>query len=205
MAIDTGPNISARAVKELRDRTGAGMMECKNALREANGEMEAAIDLLRARGAAKAAKRAGREATEGVIGSYVHLGGKIGVLVEVACETDFVAKNEAFQKLARELAMHIAAASPVAVSREDVPEEVVERERGVFSEQMKDSDKPEAIREKIIAGKLEKFYAEAALLEQPFLIDPESKQTVGERVTAVSGQTGEKIEVRRFVRYALGE
>lgn len=205
MAIDTGPNISARAVKELRDRTGAGMMECKNALREANGEMEAAIDLLRARGAAKAAKRAGREATEGVIGSYVHLGGKIGVLVEVACETDFVAKNEAFQKLARELAMHIAAASPVAVSREDVPEEVVERERGVFSEQMKDSDKPEAIREKIIAGKLEKFYAEAALLEQPFLIDPESKQTVGERVTAVSGQTGEKIEIRRFVRYALGE
>ncbi|CAN5168250.1 translation elongation factor Ts [soil metagenome] len=205
MAIDTGPNISAGAVKELRDRTGAGMMECKNALREANGEMEAAIDLLRARGAAKAAKRAGREATEGVIGSYVHLGGKIGVLVEVACETDFVAKNEAFQKLARELAMHIAAASPVSVSREDVPEEVVERERGVFREQMKDSDKPEAIRARIIAGKLEKFYAEAALLEQPFLIDPESKQTVGERVTEVSGQTGEKIEIRRFVRYALGE
>lgn len=205
MATDTGTNISAQAVKELRDRTGAGMMECKNALREADGEMEAAIDLLRARGAAKAAKRAWREATEGAIASYVHLGGKIGVLVEVACETDFVAKNEAFQKLARELAMHIAAASPVAVGREDVAEAVVERERGVFREQMKDADKPEAIREKIIAGKLEKFYAEAALLEQPFLIDPESKQTVGERITEVSAQTGEKIEVRRFTRYALGE
>lgn len=196
-------SISAKDVKELRDRTGAGMMECKGALTEANGDMEGAIDILRARGAAKAAKRATREATEGAIGSYVHMGGKIGVLVEVACETDFVAKNEEFQKLVREIAMHIAAANPAALNREDVPADAVERERAVYREQMKESGKPEGIWDKIIDGKMEKFYAESALLEQPFIKNPD--QTVSQMITEASSKTGEKIEVRRFARYALGE
>lgn len=195
--------ISAQAVKELRDRTGAGMMECKAALQETNGDMEAAIDILRARGAAKAAKRAAREASEGAVGSYIHMGGRIGVLVEVNCETDFVARNEEFQKLVRDLAMHIAAANPVAVRREDVPVEVIERERAVYREQMKESGKPEQIWDKIIDGKLEKFFAESALLEQPFVKNPD--QTVGQLITEVSAKTGENIVVRRFTRYALGE
>jgi elongation factor Ts len=195
--------ISAKDVKELRDRTGAGMMECKGALTEANGDMEAAIDILRAKGAAKAAKRADREAREGVVGTYIHMGGKIGVLVEVNCETDFVAKTEAFQQIVKDIAMHIAAASPVAIRREDFPAELVERERGVYREQMRESGKPEAIWDKIVDGKLEKFYAEQALLEQPFVKNPDV--TVRQLITEVSGKTGEKIEVRRFTRYALGE
>ena len=195
--------ISAKAVKELRDRTGAGMMECKNALTEAKGDMEGAIDLLRARGAAKAAKRAEREAKEGSVGSYIHMGGRIGVLVELGCETDFVARNDAFQQLVRDIAMHIAAANPVALRREDFPAELVERERGVYREQMRESGKPEHIWDKIVDGKLEKFYAEQALLEQPFVKNPDI--TVGQLVTEVASKTGEKIEVRRFTRYALGE
>jgi elongation factor Ts len=195
-------SISAKDVKELRDRTGAGMMECKAALTEAGGDMEKAIDLLRARGAAKAAKRAERETTEGAVGAYVHMGGKIGVLLEVGCETDFVAKTDDFQKLVRDIAMHVAAANPEAVRREDIPADAVERERAVYREQMKESGKPEQIWDKIIDGKLEKFYAESALLEQPFV--KESDITVGELVTRVSAKTGEKIEVRRFTRYALG-
>ena len=195
--------ISAKDVKELRDRTGAGMMECKGALAEAGGDMERAIDILRAKGAAKAAKRAERETKEGAIGSYIHMGGKIGVLVEVGCETDFVARNEEFQKLVRDIAMHVAAASPVAVRREDFPADMLERERGVYREQMKESGKPEHIWDKIIDGKVEKFYAEQALLEQPFVKDPEI--TVGELITRASAKTGEKVEVRRFARFALGE
>jgi elongation factor Ts len=195
--------ISAKDVKELRDRTGAGMMECKGALTEAKGDKEAAIDILRARGAAKAAKRAEREAKEGSIGSYIHMGGRIGVLVEVGCETDFVARNDAFQQLVRDIAMHIAAASPVALRREDFPAELVERERNVYREQMRESGKPENIWDKIVDGKMEKFYAEQALLEQPFVKNPDI--TVGQLVTEVSSKTGEKIEVRRFTRYALGE
>jgi elongation factor Ts len=195
--------IAAKDVKELRDRTGAGMMECKSALEETGGDMEKAIDTLRARGAAKAAKRAGREATEGTITSYIHMGGKIGVLVEVNCETDFVAKTDDFQRLAREIAMHIAAANPVSISREHIPADVVERERGVYREQMRESGKPEHIWDKIVDGKLEKFYAESALLEQPFVKNPD--QTVRELLTEVSARTGEKIEVRRFTRFALGE
>lgn len=195
--------ISAQAVKELRDRTAAGMMECKNALMESGGDMEAAIDILRARGAAKAAKRADREARDGVIGSYIHMGGKIGVLVEVNCETDFVAKTDAFQQLVRDVAMHIAAANPVAIRREDFPQELVERERGVYREQMRESGKPEKIWDKIVDGKLEKFFADQALLEQPFVKNPDV--TVGALITEVSGKTGEKIDVRRFTRYALGE
>lgn len=195
--------ITAKQVKELRDRTGAGMMECKNALTETGGDIEAAIDLLRARGAAKAAKRAGKDAAEGVIGSYVHLGGKIGVLVEVNCETDFVARNDDFQQLVRDVAMHIAAASPVAVSRDDIAADAAERERAVYREQMKESGKPEHIWDKIVDGKMEKFFAESTLLEQPFVKNPD--QTVGEMITAAAAKTGEKIEVRRFTRYGLGD
>ncbi|HEX2189119.1 MAG TPA: translation elongation factor Ts [Longimicrobiaceae bacterium] len=195
--------ISAKDVKELRDRTGAGMMECKNALVEAKGDKEAAIDILRARGAAKAAKRAERETREGAVGSYIHMGGRIGVLVEVGCETDFVARNDAFQALVRDVAMHIAAASPVAIRREDFPADLVERERNVYREQVRESGKPEQIWDKIVEGKMEKFYAEQALLEQPFVKNPDI--TVGQLVTEVSSKTGEKMEVRRFTRYALGE
>jgi elongation factor Ts len=195
--------IAAKDVKELRERTGVGMMECKGALEEAGGDMEKAIDLLRARGAAKAAKRSTREASEGVIGSYVHMGGKIGVLVEVNCETDFVARNDAFQQLVRDIGMHIAAASPSAVRREDISPELVDRERAVYREQMKESGKPEQIWDKIIDGKLEKFYAESALLEQPFVKNPD--QTVAQLITDVGAKMGENIVVRRFTRYALGE
>ena len=194
--------IAAKDVKELRERTGVGMMECKGALEEAGGDMEKAIDLLRARGAAKAAKRSTREASEGVIGSYVHMGGKIGVLVEVNCETDFVARNDAFQQLVRDIGMHIAAASPSAVRREDISSELVERERAVYMEQMKESGKPEKIWDKIVEGKLEKFYAESALLEQPFVKNPD--QTVAQLITDVGAKMGENIVVRRFTRYELG-
>ena len=195
--------ISAKDVKELRDRTGAGMMECKSALADSNGDMEAAIDLLRAKGAAKAAKRSAREASEGAIGSYIHMGGKIGVMVEVNCETDFVARNDAFQQLVRDIAMHVAASNPTAVRREEIAPDVVERERGVYREQMKESGKPEKIWDKIIEGKLDKFFQESALMEQPFVKNPD--QTVGELITEVSAKTGENIVVRRFTRYALGE
>jgi elongation factor Ts len=195
-------SISAKDVKELRDRTGAGMMECKQALTETGGDMEKAIDHLRARGAAKAAKRAERETKEGAVGAYIHMGGKIGVLVEVGCETDFVAKTDDFQKLVRDIAMHIAAAGPTGVNRDDIAPDVVERERGVYREQMKESGKPEHIWDKIVDGKLEKFYAESTLLEQPYVKEPDI--TVGDLVTRVAAKTGEKIEVRRFTRYALG-
>ena len=196
-------NISAKDVKELRDRTGAGMMECKAALGESGGDIEKAIDILRARGSAKAAKRAERETKEGTIGSYIHMGGKIGVLVEVGCETDFVARNDQFQALVRDIAMHIAAASPVAVRREEFPADLLERERGVYREQMRESGKPEAIWDKIVDGKIEKFFQEQALLEQPFVKNPDI--TVGQLVTEVSAKTGEKIDVRRFVRFQLGQ
>jgi elongation factor Ts len=195
--------ISAKAVKELRDRTGAGMMECKGVLAETGGDMEAAIDLLRARGAAKAAKRAEREAKEGAVGSYIHMGGKIGVLVELNCETDFVAKTDDFQRLIREVAMHIAAAAPIAVRPEDIPAEVADRERSVYREQMRESGKPEAMWDKIVEGKMKKFFAESTLLQQPFVVNPD--QTVEQKITEVSAKTGEKIEVRRFTRYALGD
>jgi elongation factor Ts len=195
--------ITAKDVKELRDRTGAGMMECKGALTEANGDMEAAIDILRARGTAKAAKRSAREASEGAIGSYIHMGGRIGVLVEVNCETDFVARNDEFQKLVREIAMHIAASNPSAVRREEIDPVLVERERAVYREQMKESGKPEKIWDKIVEGKLDKFFQESALLEQPFVKNPD--QTVEQLITEASSKTGENIVVRRFTRFALGE
>ena len=190
-------------VKELRERTGAGMMECKNALNEANGDMEKAIDILRARGAAKAAKRAEREVKEGVIASYVHMGGKVAVLVEVNCETDFVSRNEAFQQLGRDLAMHVAAMNPIAVSAEGIAPEVIERERGVYTEQVKNEGKPEKMWDKIVEGKLNKFYKESTLLEQAFVKDPD--RSVKDLITEVAAKTGENIVVRRFVRFALGE
>jgi elongation factor Ts len=194
--------ISAAQVKELRDRTGAGMLECKKALEDNGGDIEAAIDMLRAKGAAKAAKRAGKDAGEGVVGSYIHMGGRIGVLVEVNCETDFVARTEDFAALVKDIAMHIAASRPLAVSADDIDPDLVQRERGVFREQVKEEGKPEHIWDKIVEGKLAKFYKEAALLEQPFVKNPD--QTVGELVTEVSAKTGEKILVRRFARFELG-
>jgi elongation factor Ts len=192
-------------VKELRERTGAGMMECKKALEETNGDMEAAIDLLRARGAAKAAKRADRETKEGTIGSYVHSNGKIGVLVELQCETDFVARNDDFQQLARDLAMHIAAAAPLALSSDEIPQDIVEREKGVYREQVRNEGKPEAMHDKIVEGKLRRFYQESTLLQQVFVKDPAGKQTIEQLVQEASAKTGEKIVVRRFARFALGE
>jgi len=196
-------SFTAQDVKSLRERTGAGMMECKNALTEAGGDQEKAIDLLRTRGAAKAAKRADREATEGSVGAYIHMGGKIGVLIEVGCETDFVARNDQFQALVRDIAMHIAAAAPTSVSRSEIPADVLERERNIYREQMRESGKPEQIWDKIVEGKIEKFYAESVLLEQPYVKNPD--QTVGQMITEISGKTGEKIEVRRFTRYQLGQ
>lgn len=197
--------ISAAQVKELRERTGAGMMECKKALEETNGNMEAAIDVLRARGAAKAAKRAERETKEGTIGSYVHSNGKIGVLVEVQCETDFVARNESFQQLARDLAMHVAAANPLALDAEGIPADVVERERGVYLEQVRNEGKPEAMHEKIVEGKMRRFFQESTLMDQVFVKDPAGKQTIRQLVDEASAKTGEKIVVRRFVRFGLGD
>jgi elongation factor Ts len=195
-------SISAKDVKALRDRTGAGMMDCKRALTETDGDIEAAIDLLRAKGAAKAAKRAEKETNEGTIGHYLHFGGRIGVMVEVNCETDFVTNTDDFKGLARDLAMHIAAANPVAVSESDLPPELVEREKQVYLEQVKNEGKPDHIAEKIVEGKLRKFFEESTLMKQPFVKNPD--QTVDELVTAVSAKTGEKISVARFARFSIG-
>jgi len=194
--------IPAKLVAELRARTGAGMMDCKKALEETGGDLEKAIDLLRKKGAAKADKRAGREASEGWIGSYVHFDGSVGVMVELNCETDFVARTADFQALAKDVAVHIAATNPLAVRIEDLPADVVERERKVYESQVAEQKKPENIRAKIVDGMLRKFYEERVLLEQKFVKD--DKRTVGELVKELSGKTGEKVEVRRFVRFELG-
>jgi elongation factor Ts len=194
--------ITAQQVKELRDATGAGMMDCKKALQETGGDMEKAIDLLRSKGAAKAAKREGKAASEGVIGSYIHHSGKVGVMVEVNCETDFVANTDDFQELARDVAMHIAAAKPLAVSSDAVAADEVEREKAVYLAQVEEEGKPEHIREKIVEGKLRKWFQEVALLDQPFVKDPD--KTVGELVTEISAKTGEKIEISRFARFSIG-
>jgi elongation factor Ts len=195
--------ISAKDVKTLRDRTGAGMMDCKKALVDTEGDMEAAIDLLRTKGAAKAEKRAAKSANEGTIGNYVHFGSKVAVMVEVNCETDFVAKTDAFLALAKDLAMHIAAASPMAVSPEDIPADVVEREKQIFLEQIKEEGKPEHIAEKIVEGKLRKYFEENSLMKQAFVKDPD--QSIEQLITDTSATTGEKIEVARFVRFQVGE
>jgi len=200
---DTMASISAKDVAELRRQTGAGMMDCKKALAESGGDFARATEWLRAHGVARADQRAGRAAKQGLVESYVHHSGKIGVLVEINCETDFVARTDDFKQLARDVAMHIAAAAPLAVSADQLPAEVVERERRIYTEQVAQEGKPEAIRAKIVEGKLKKFYSEAVLLDQPFVKD--DKRTVGEVVKELSGKTGENVMVRRFARYQLGE
>ena len=198
----TVKEIPAKLVAELRARTGAGMMDCKKALEETGADLEKAVDVLRKKGAAKADKRAGREASEGLIGSYVHHDGRIGVLVEVNCETDFVARTEDFRALVKEVALHIASAKPLAVRIEDLPPEVVERERRVYEAQVAEQKKPEAIRGKIVEGMMKKFYEENVLLEQKFVKD--DTRTVGDLVRDLAAKTGEKVQVRRFVRFERG-
>ena len=193
--------ITAAMVKKLRDATGAGMMECKAALSEANGDLEAATTLLRKRGLATAAKKAGRTTSEGLIGHYIHMGGKIGVLVEVNCESDFVARTDKFQELTKEIAMHIAAANPTYVRREDVPEDVVGREKEIYKDQVK--DKPAQVIDKIVEGKLNSFYQQFCLMEQESIRD--SKQTIGQIVQAAIAKLGENMTVARFVRMKVGE
>ena len=196
-------DITAAMVKKLRDATGAGMMECKAALKEANGNMEDAITILRKRGLAQATKKAGRSTNEGLIGSYIHMGGKIGVLVEVNCESDFVARTEDFQSLAREIAMHVAASSPQYVRREDVPGDILDRERAIYRGQLEGQNKPPGVIEKIVEGKLNSFYEQVCLLDQPSIRDP--KVTIGQTVQAAVAKLGENITVARFVRFKLGE
>jgi elongation factor Ts len=190
-------------VKDLREKTGAGMMDCKKALSETGGNFEKAVDYLRQKGLATAAKRAGRIASEGRVGSYVHAGGKIGVIVEVNCETDFVAKTDDFQAFAKDIAMHIAASSPLYIRRENVPPEVLAKEREIYGAQALEAGKPEKIVEKIVEGKLEKFYSEVCLLEQPFVKDPDL--TVQDLLNGLIGKLGEKVEIRRFSRFQVGE
>ncbi|MBI5695823.1 MAG: translation elongation factor Ts [Nitrospirae bacterium] len=197
--------ISATDVKELREKTGAGMMDCKKALTECDGDMEKAIDHLRKKGLAAAAKKADRIASEGMVGSYIHAGGKIGVLLEVNCETDFVAKTDEFQELVKDICMHIAAASPLCVRREEVPADLLEREKEIYKDQARQSGKPEAILEKIIEGKVEKYFGDVCLLDQVFVKDPEGKKKIKDLITEKVAKIGENISIRRFARYQLGE
>ncbi len=203
MSTQTMTEITAAMVKELRERTGAPMMDCKSALVESGGDMDKAIEALRKKGVAKAAKKAGRATAEGVVGSYIHAGGKIGVLVEINCETDFVARTDDFQQLVKDVAMHVAASEPRFVRREEVTDEVLEAERRIYREQALESGKPEAVVDRIVEGKLNKFYAEAVLLEQPFVKNPDL--TVGQMIAELVGKLGENIQVNRFVRFRLGE
>jgi elongation factor Ts len=195
--------ITAEQVKQLRDKTGAGMMECKAALTETGGDQEKAIELLRKKGLASAAKRAGRATSNGVVGSYIHMGGKVGVLVEVNCETDFVARTEDFQGLVKELALHIAAADPRYVRREDVPADLLEKEKEIYRAQFADSGKPPAVVEKIVEGKLGSFYSQIVLVDQPSVRDP--NVTVSQLIAQASAKTGENITVSRFARFKVGE
>ncbi len=199
--------ITAAAVKALREKTGAGMMECKRALEETGGDEAKAIQFLRERGLASAKKKEGRVAAEGVVGSYIHMGGKVGVLVEVNCETDFVARTEEFQQLVKDIAMHVAAAEPRFVTREEVSGEVLDKEREIARAQArndpKNANKPDQVIDKIVEGRLNKFYEEAVLVDQPFVKDP--AKTIGDLLTEKIAATGEKITVRRFTRYKMGE
>ncbi|NQT25959.1 translation elongation factor Ts [candidate division KSB1 bacterium] len=196
-------SISAADVKKLRDQTGAGMMDCKNALKETDGDIEKAIDALRKKGIASAQKRSGRAANEGLIMSYIHPGSRLGVMVEVNCETDFVAKTDDFSALAKDIAMQIAASNPVAIKREEVPTEEIDKEMDIFRSQAKNAGKPEAVIEKIVLGKIEKYYQEIVLLEQPFVKD--TNKSVKEYLLEVSSKLGEALNVKRFVRFQLGE
>lgn len=196
-------NISASDVKELREQTGVGLMDCKNALREAEGIIDKALEILRQKGLAMAVKKAGRDASEGIIGSYIHMGGKLGVLVEVNCETDFVAKTEEFQGFVRDIAMHIAASNPAYLKREDVPSEVIDKEKEIYASQA--TNKPPQIVDKIVQGKLDKFYADNCLLEQVYVKDPEGKKSIQEVVVDVVTKIRENVVIKRFVRFQLGE
>lgn len=195
--------ITAALVKELRERTGAGMMDCKKALSVTDGDLEKAIDFLREKGLAAAAKKAGRVAAEGLVEAYIHGGGRIGVLVEVNCETDFVAKTDAFKELVKDIAMHIAATNPSYLKREEVPTAELEHEQAVLAEQARNEGKPEKIIEKMVAGRIEKYYKEVCLMEQPFVKDPD--KTISDLITESIAKIGENISIRRFTRYQLGE
>ena len=194
--------VNLELIKQLRERTAAGFMDCKKALEEAKGDIEKAIDILRKKGLAIAAKRAAKEASEGVVTAYIHSNKKIGVLVEVNCETDFVARTSEFQEFAHNLAMQIAATNPVAISRDQVPSEILEREKKIYEEQLKEAGKPENIIPKILEGKLEKFYKENVLLEQPFIKNPEL--TIQDLLNEIITKTGEKIVIKRFCRFQIG-
>jgi elongation factor Ts len=195
--------VTAKMVQELRAQTGAGIMDCKKALTESEGDIEKAIEALRKRGLASAAKKAGRITSEGMVASYIHGGGRLGVLVEVNCETDFVARTEQFQQLVKDISMHIAAANPLCVKREDVSEDVIQKEREIYAAQFENSGKPAQVIEKIVDGKMEKYFSDVCLLEQPFVKDQD--KTVQQLVTETIAQLGENINIRRFVRFVLGE
>ena len=195
--------ITAKQVKELREKTGAGMMDCKKALQSAAGDSKKAMNWLREKGLAKAEKRTGREASEGMIGSYIHMNGKIGVLVELNCETDFVAKSDKFQEFAKNISMQIAATSPVCVHPEDLPEDLVEQEKTIYSNQAREEGKPDQVVQKIVEGRLKKYYKEVCLLEQPFIKD--DSLTIQDLMNELIAVLGEKIKVRRFVRMQVGE
>jgi elongation factor Ts len=195
--------ITASAVKELREMSGAGMMDCKKALVEADGDIQNAIDILRKSGIAKAQKKAGRSAREGAVFPYIHAGGKLGVLVEINCETDFVASTDDFQNLCKDIAMHIAAATPLGVNKEDIPQDVIEREKAIYSDQARNSGKPENIIEKMIVGRMMKFYQENVLMEQQFVKDPD--KTIKDIITETVAKLGENIKIARFTRFQLGE
>jgi elongation factor Ts len=195
--------ITAEMVKQLRDKTGAGMMDCKAALAESNGDVDKAVEVLRKRGIASASKRAGRTTKEGIVGHYIHMGGKVGVLAEVNCETDFVARTDDFQSLAKEIAMHIAAAAPRYVSRDQVPVAELDKEKEIYRAQFAGSGKPEGVIEKIVDGKLGSFYSQVCLLDQPSVRDP--NVTIQQMLQAATAKTGENVTVSRFVRFKLGE
>jgi len=195
-------SITAKMVKELRDSTGAGMMDCKKALTECDGDMDKAVDYLRTKGIASAAKKEGRATSEGLVASYIHGGGKVGVLIEVACETDFVARTDDFQEFVRNVAMHIAAASPVAVAREEVDSSLIEKEKEIYREQMKEQNKPADIIDKIVDGKVDKYYSDIVLLEQKYVKDPD--MTVADYVNSMIGSLGENMAVKRFSRFQIG-
>ena len=195
--------ITASMVKELRTRTGVGMMDCKKALTEANGDMEKAVDILREKGLSKAAKKAGRIAAEGIVGSYIHGNGRIGVLVEVNCETDFVAQTEGFYALVKDIAMQIAAANPLYVSREEVPADVISHEKEVYRQEALNEGKPEKIVDRMVEGRVEKYFKEVCLLDQPFIKDGD--KTINDVVLEATVKMGEKVSIRRFTRYQLGE
>ena len=195
--------IAATQVKALRDKTGAGFMDCKSALTEADGDLEKAVTILRTRGQARAAKRSGRTTSQGLVGTYIHAGGQVGVLVEAGCESDFVARTDEFQQLVREVAMHIAAANPVYVTRDQVPSEDVERERTIFRGQFEGSNKPAEVIDKIVEGKLNSYYQQVVLLDQPSIRDP--KTSIGDLVTAAIAKLGENISIVRYARFKVGE